>query len=120
MNSADFELQGMTDPRLAVHAASALPAWLWSLDGDCILWANPVGVSIVGTTNTSALVSRHVDPDDPRRRQVAQLASRLPPTGAVQLERMRGYAGLGSLLTCACSRLEFPGVGSAILVAEVA
>jgi PAS domain S-box-containing protein len=116
MNSADFELQGMTDPRLAVHAASALPAWLWSLDGDCILWANPVGVSIVGTTNTSALVSRHVDPDDPRRRQVAQLASRLPPTGAVQLERMRGYAGLGSLLTCACSRLEFPGVGSAILV----
>ena len=116
MNSADFQLQGMTDPQLAVHAAGALPAWLWSLDGACILWANPVGVSVVGATNTSALASRHFDPDDPRRRQVVQLASRLSPTGAVRLERMRGYAGLGSLLTCACSRLDFPGVGSAILV----
>lgn len=114
--SADFQLQGMTDPRLAVHAASAMPAWLWSLDGARILWANPVGVSIVGATDASALASRTFNLDDPRRRQVAQLASRLPSSGAVRLERMRGYAGLGRLLTCACSRLDFPGVGSAILV----
>lgn len=115
-NSANFQLQGMTDPRLAVHAASALPAWLWSLDGARILWANPAGVSIVGATDASALASRNFAPDDPRRRQVAQLASRLPPSGAARLERMRGYAGLGSLLTCACSRLDFPGGGSAMLV----
>ncbi len=115
-NSAGFRLQGMTDPRLAAHAAGALPAWLWTPDGARILWANPAGVSIVGATDASALASRHFDPDDPRRRQVARLASRLPPSGVVQLERMRGYAGLGSLLTCACSRLDFPGVGSAILI----
>ncbi|WP_347263044.1 histidine kinase dimerization/phospho-acceptor domain-containing protein [Nitrobacter sp.] len=114
--SADFQLRGMTDPRLAVHAASAMPAWLWSPDGARILWANPVGVCIVGATDASALASRNFNLDDPRRQQVTQLASRLPPSGAVQLERMRGYAGLGSLLTCACSRLDFPGVGSAILV----
>ncbi len=119
MNSADFQLQGMTDPRLAVHAASAMPAWLWSLDGARILWANPAGVSIVGAADASDLASRDFNLDDPRRRQVTQLASRLPPSGTVRLERMRGYAGLGGLLTCACSRLDLPGIGSAILVRAV-
>lgn len=119
MTSADFQLQGMIDPRLAAHAAGALPAWLWSPDGARILWANPVGVSIVGAINASALASRNFEPGDPRRWQVAQLASRLSPTGAERLERMRGYAGLGNLLTCACSRLDFPGIGSAILVRAV-
>ncbi len=48
MNNADFQLQGVGDPRLAVHATSHLPAWLWSLDGTRILWANPVGASAFG------------------------------------------------------------------------
>ena len=38
MNNAEFQLQGVGDPRLAVHATSALPAWLWSGDGMRILW----------------------------------------------------------------------------------
>ena len=33
MNDAEFQLRGVSDPRLAVHAASRLPAWLWSTDG---------------------------------------------------------------------------------------
>jgi len=28
MNNAEFQLQVLGDPRLAVHATSALPAWL--------------------------------------------------------------------------------------------
>jgi len=33
MNNAEFQLRAVGDPRLAAHAASALPAWLWSIDG---------------------------------------------------------------------------------------
>ena len=117
MNSADFQLQGVGDPRLAVHAASALPAWLWSLDGARILWANPVGAGVFGAANASALASRNFDPADPHRRQVAQLADRLSPTGAVRLERLRGFgAALGGLVTCACARLDFSDGGSGILI----
>ncbi|MEO6946356.1 MAG: PAS domain-containing protein [Nitrobacter sp.] len=117
MNSADFQLQGVGDPRLAVHAASALPAWLWSLDGAQILWANPVGAGVFGAANASALASRNFGLADPHRRQVAQLADRLPPTGAMRLERLRGFgAALGGLVTCACARLDFSDGGSGILI----
>ena len=74
MNSADFQLQGVADPRLAVHAAGALPAWLWSLDGGRILWANPVGAGVFDAANASTLASRNFGPADPHRRQVTQLA----------------------------------------------
>jgi hypothetical protein len=51
MNNAEFQLQGVSDPRLAVHATSALPAWLWSIDGTRILWANPVGARLFDAAN---------------------------------------------------------------------
>ena len=43
MNSAEFQVQALRDVRLAGHATSPLPAWLWSADGARILWANPAG-----------------------------------------------------------------------------
>ena len=48
MKDADFSTLGASDPRLAAHANSALPAWLWSADGTRILWANPVGLEAFG------------------------------------------------------------------------
>ena len=48
MSEADFQLQGIRDPRLAVHAMSSLPAWVWSLDGAHILWANTIGARLFG------------------------------------------------------------------------
>jgi PAS domain S-box-containing protein len=110
MNDAEFQLRGGGDPRLAVHAASHLPAWLWSTDGTQILWANPVGAKLFGAAKTFG-------PADPHRRQVAQLAGRLPPTGATRLERLRGFgAVLGTMVTCACARLDFSDGGAGILV----
>ena len=55
MNNADFQLRGGADPRLAVHAASPLPAWLWSTDGMRILWANPVGARVFGAADAAVL-----------------------------------------------------------------
>jgi PAS domain S-box-containing protein len=118
MNNAEFQLRGVGDPRLAVHATSALPAWLWSIDGTRVLWANPVGARLFGAANGAALTKKLFGPADAHRRQVAQLARTLPLNGAVRLERLRGFgAPLGMLVTCSCARLDFADGSHGILVA---
>lgn len=118
MNHSEFQLRGVGDPRLAVHAASALPAWLWSTDGTRILWANPVGARLFGAANGVALAQKLFGPADAHRRQVALLANRLPSNGAVRLERLRGFgAAYGRLVTCGCARLDFADGSHGILVA---
>jgi PAS domain S-box-containing protein len=120
MTNAEFQLRGVGDPRLAVHATSSLPAWLWSVDGRRILWANPVGAVLFDAPNGAALANKTFGPANPHRRQVAQLAYRLPPLEAVRLERLRGFgAALGGLMTCACARLHFADGGAGILVVAI-
>lgn len=117
MSDTEFPLRGVDDPRLAVHATSSRPAWLWSVDGTRILWANPIGARLFGARNGAALTAKSFGPADPHRRQMAQLNGRLPPGGAVRLERLRGFgAALGRLMTCACTRLDFADGGAGILV----
>ncbi len=87
MNNAEFQLRGLGDPRLAVHATSALPVWLWSSDGTRIWWANPVGARLFGVANGAELAKKMFGPADQHRRQVAQLAGeavahRRDPAGA--------------------------------------
>ncbi len=118
MNTRELQLQGLGDARLAAHATSALPAWLWSSDGTRVLWANPVGARLFGAANAADLTNKRFGPADPHRRQVAQLAGRLSPAGAVRLERLRGFgAKLGTLMTCGCARLDFPDGGHGVLIA---
>src|SRR5277367_731897 len=118
MQNTEFKARGPEDPRLAVHATSPLPAWLWSADGTRLLWANPVGARLFGAANNARLAGKIFGPADPHRRQVAQLAHRLPPDGAVRLERLRGFgARLGTLVTCACTRLEFADGSEGVLIA---
>ncbi|MDA9474415.1 histidine kinase, partial [Bradyrhizobium sp. CCBAU 65884] len=117
MTSSDFQLRGVGDPRLAVHATSQLATWLWSIDGTRVLWANPVGAKLFGAANGAALADKMFGPADPHRRQVARLARQLPANGAVRLERLRGFgARFGTLMTCACARLDFADGGHAVLV----
>src|ERR1700694_2580553 len=118
MNNAEFQVRGGGDPRLAVHATSALPVWLWSVDGARILWANPVGARMFGAANGAALAKKIFGPADAHRRQVAQLARRLPPSGATRLERLRGFgAPLAMLVTCGCARIDFADGSHGILLA---
>ncbi|MCK1591582.1 PAS domain-containing protein [Bradyrhizobium sp. 169] len=117
MTSSDFQLRGVGDPRLAVHATSPLPVWLWSIDGTRVLWANPVGARLFGAAHATALADKTFGPADSHRRQIIRLAGRLPPNGAIRLERLRGFgARLGMLMTCACGRLDFADGGRAVLV----
>ena len=116
MNNAEFQLRDGGDSRLAVHASSRLPAWLWSIDGTRVLWANPVGARVFGA-DAASLAAKTFGPADPHRRQMAQLFGRLLPTGATRLERLRGFgAAPGTLVTCACERLDFPDGGAGVLV----
>src|SRR5258706_7760161 len=118
MNNAEFQVRDVGDPRLALHATSALPAWLWSIDGTRVLWANPVGAGIFGAANGAALTKKIFGPADAHRRQVARLARALPLNGSARLERPRGFgAPLGMLVTCGCARLDFADGSHGILVA---
>jgi PAS domain S-box-containing protein len=120
MQNSEFKGRGPDDPRLAVHATSPLPAWLWSADGTRVLWANPVGALVFGAANSVRLAERIFGPADAHRRQVAQLAHRLSPDGAVRLERLRGFgAVLNMLVTCACARLEFADGSEGVLIAAL-
>src|ERR1700759_2951584 len=118
MGVTDFQLRFVRDLRLAPHATSASPAWLWTTDGDRVLWANPVAAKLLGAANAVDLARRTFGPADAHRRQVAQLASRLPQNGVLRMERLRGFgAQLGQLVTCSCMRLVFPDGDHAILIA---
>jgi PAS domain S-box-containing protein len=118
MNTAEFHLRWLGDPRLALHASSALPAWLWSLDGTRIIWGNAVGAKLFGAANAAGLCEKAFGPAEAHRRQVAMLARRLPRGGGLRLERLRGFgAPLGALVTCGCARLEFDEAGEGILIA---
>ncbi|MET3843396.1 PAS domain-containing protein [Bradyrhizobium sp. OAE829] len=118
MNNAELQMLALGDPRLAVHATSALAAWLWSSDGTRVLWANPVGARLFGTANSTALAGKIFGPADPHRRQIARLAGRLLAGGAVRLERLQGFGATpGMLATCGCSRLDLQDGSHGILVA---
>jgi PAS domain S-box-containing protein len=118
MTTAEFHLRWLGDPRLALHASSALPAWLWSLDGTRIIWGNAVGAKLFGATNAAGLCEKAFGPAEAHRRQVAMLARSLPPGGALRLERLRGFgAPLGALVTCGCARLKLDEASEGILIA---
>jgi PAS domain S-box-containing protein len=121
MNPTEFQLRGVEDPRLSVHATSIFPAWLCSIDGTRIVWANPVGARLFGAANAAMLARKTFGPADRHRRQVAQLAGKLAPTGAIRLERLHGFgAAPGALATCACARLDFADGRSGILIVATA
>lgn len=118
MNPVDLSLQAIRDPKLAAHALSSAPAFVWSSDGARIIWANAAGLKFLGVPDARALADKVIGPADPHRRQVIQLAGRLSPTGALRLERLRGFgAAPGNLMTCACARLTLDSGVIGILVA---
>src|SRR5262249_1184904 len=120
MIKPEFQLQAIGDPRLAAHVTSTLATWLWSIDGRHVLWANPVAARLFGAASPADLAKEIFVPADPHRRQVGQLAGRLPMNGTVRMERLRGFgARPGMLMTCGCARLEFADGSHGILIGAV-
>ncbi len=117
MKSTGIPLRGLGDERLAIYAASHLPAWLWAVDGSRLLWANAAGARLFSIDRLGDVGNRTFDAADPHRRQVMQAARRLRADGQARLERLRGFgAPLGRLATCACSRLTLSNGTDAVLM----
>ncbi len=107
-------------PRLAPLATSAWPAWLWSIDGSQMLWANAVGAAMFGGETVAACTQRRFDVGDIPAQQIVGLAATLPATGQERLERLRGFgASFGRPLTCACSRIVLTDGKVGILISAV-
>ena len=125
MTDVASHLAFLRDARLAAHATSATPAWLWNADATRILWANPVGAAIFGAATPPALAERPFDPREQAAAQIVRLAGSLRLGAAPRLERLRGFgAGFGRALTCACARIALAdhvsGVGILVVATEPA
>src|SRR5512141_3147702 len=106
MNGTEFQSAWLSDPRLAAHALSPSPVWLWSTDATRILWGNPNAAAIFDATSSGALASLNFETQHPAAAQIARLAGTLPRGGAPRLERLRGFgASFGGALICLCSRI---------------
>ena len=117
MNGTEFQFACLNDPRLAVHALSPTPAWLWRADAPQILWANPVGAAIFEAASPGAAANITFAANHAAAKQVARLAGTLPPGGGPRLERLRGFgAPLGGALTCVCSRIMLDVNNAAVLI----
>ncbi len=117
MNGTEFQFACLNDPRLAAHALSPLPAWLWSADASRILWANPVAAEIFEAASPAAAAALRFDAKHPAAAQIARLAGTLPQGGAARLERLRGFgASFGGTLICLCSRIALADNTPAVLV----
>lgn len=94
----------LSEPALARHAAATLPAWLWSADGQRLIFANAVGAAVFGADSCAAAAGRHFDPGHSAASQIAAIVPTLPASGAPRLQRLRGFgAGVGLPLTCLCA-----------------
>ena len=117
MSGAEFQFSCLTDPRLAAHALSPIPVWLWSTDATCVLWSNPTAAAIFDAASPAKLSAVRFNPTHAAAAQIVRLAGTLPQGGAPRLERLRGYgANLGGTLICLCSRIALADSSAAILV----
>ena len=117
MSDTEYQLTWLGDPRLAEHALSPSPVWLWRADAQRVLWANPAAAAIFDAASPLALSQRPFDPKHPGAAQIARLSGTLPQGGAARLERLRGFgAPIGGTLVCLCSRVTLADNTSAVLV----
>jgi len=102
---------------LAVHALSPAPVWLWNIQADRVLWANPTAAAVFEAPSPAGLAARPFDPRHGAASQIARLSGTLPQGGAPRLERLRGFgARIGGTLICLCSRIVLTDNRAAVLV----
>ena len=117
MNGSEFQFVWLSDPRLAAHAMSPMPVWLWSADASRILWANPTAAAIFEAASPGTVGTLNFDANNASAAQVQQLAGTLPHGGAARLERLRGFgASLGGALICLCSRIALNDGNAGVLI----
>ena len=116
MHRRSAQLDILRDPKLAAHATSGLPIWLFDLSGTKLLFANPSGAALFGFASTHAAMAASFENTEIAR-QVARSAATLRPDGTPRLERLRGMGmPVGRPLICSCSKVTV-AYATAILIA---
>jgi PAS domain S-box-containing protein len=117
MSEPRFQFGWLNDRRLAAHALSPTPVWLWHAQAPRILWANPIAAAIFDAPSPQAASTLAFETQHAAALQISRLAASLTQGGAPRLERLRGFgAALGGTLICLCSRIALADNSSAILV----
>ena len=117
MDQTQSFLAILHDARIVPHAAGNLPAWLWSTDGERILFANAAGAAIFSADNVAAVLQKRFDPSQTASTQIARLNPMLTHGAAPRLEKLRGFgASFGRALLCQCSRISFGSQQYGVLV----
>ena len=117
MTGPKLQLANLDDPRLAAHALSPMPVWLWSAGADRILWANPVAAAVFAAASPAEVTALRFDARHAYAVQIGRLAGTLAEGEAPRLERLRGFgASIGGTLICLCSRIVLADGNSAILL----
>src|SRR6185437_6233832 len=117
MTGPKLELVNLDDPRLAAHALSPMPVWLWSASADRILWANPVAAAVFAAASPAEVTALRFEARHAYTVQIGRLANTLAEGEAPRLERLRGFgASFGGTLICLCSRIVLHDGNSAILL----
>src|SRR5689334_11779875 len=117
MTESESQWTYLRDPRLAAHALTPAPVWLWNTDGTRILWTNPIGASIFDAASPAAAAAIRFSPRHAATAQISRLAATLPPGNTSRLERLRGFgARFAGRLICLCSRITLADGTMAILV----
>ena len=95
----------------------ARPAWLWSQDGQTLIWRNRAARLFLGKVKRKGL--KLVPELTPIRGQVARII-RLGSMGRSSLSRIQFLAGEKPVsVTCSCTPLTLPGGPAALLIAGV-
>lgn len=100
-----------------VHWADARPAWLWSQDGETLLWRNDAARYFHGKIKKHGL---KLAPEAvPIKGQIARLI-RLGSMGRASLSRIQFLAGERPIsTTCTCTPLELADGGAGLLIVGV-
>ena len=110
-------IKSSTARRVLVHWADARPAWLWSQDGETLLWRNEAARFFHGRIKKHGI---KLAPEAvPIRGQIARLI-RLGLIGRSSLSRIQFLAGDRPVsTTCTCTPLELPDSEQALLIVGV-
>ena len=109
-------IKSPTARRVLVHWADVRPAWLWSQDGEKLLWRNEAARFFHGRIKKHGIKLAEAVPI---KGQIARLI-RLGSLGRSSLSRIQFLAGDRPIsTTCTCTPLELPGTAQALLIVGV-
>jgi PAS domain-containing protein len=109
-------IKSPTARRVLVHWADVRPAWLWSQDGEQLLWRNEAARFFHGRIKKHGIKLAEAVPI---KGQIARLI-RLGSLGRSSLSRIQFLAGDRPIsTTCTCTPLELPGNAQALLIVGV-